>query len=235
MYPRILCAAAALLIAVAVQPATADDATCYDVPALGDGTVMQQKAFLYEEDSADPDGVEFVGDATWCTERIAPANGQNPEVAIRGGIEIPERKISVRLSLRRSSDQQLRASHTVEIIFKLPPAFSHGGVESVPGIVMKETEKSRAFALTGNVVKVEDNFFAISLSSREPEMQRNVQLLKNRSWLGIPIVYGDGKRALLTIEKGPPGESAFSEAFAAWELPLDTFPDPGAQTNAPAR
>jgi hypothetical protein len=47
-------------------------------------------------------------------------------------------------------------------------------------------------------------------------VQRNVQLLKDRSWFDIPIVYTNGGRAILAMEKGPPGDHAFTEAFAAW-------------------
>jgi hypothetical protein len=47
-------------------------------------------------------------------------------------------------------------------------------------------------------------------------MQRNLQLLKERSWFDIPVVYGDGKRAIIAIEKGTPGDRAFADAFAAW-------------------
>jgi hypothetical protein len=45
-------------------------------------------------------------------------------------------------------------------------------------------------------------------------VQRNVQLLKDRSWFDIPIVYTNG-RAILAMEKGSPGDHAFTEAFAA--------------------
>jgi hypothetical protein len=47
-------------------------------------------------------------------------------------------------------------------------------------------------------------------------MQRNIQLLKERSWFDIPIVYNNGRRAILAVEKGTPGERAFEEAFKAW-------------------
>jgi len=40
--------------------------------------------------------------------------------------------------------------------------------------------------------------------------------LKNRDWFDIPIVYTNGKRAILAMEKGTPGERAFEEAFRAW-------------------
>jgi hypothetical protein len=56
----------------------------------------------------------------------------------------------------------------------------------------------------------------IGLSSVESDLQRNVQLLKERTWFDIPIVYTDGRRAILAVEKGSPGETAFAEAFNAW-------------------
>jgi hypothetical protein len=34
--------------------------------------------------------------------------------------------------------------------------------------------------------------------------------------LGIPIIYNDGRRSLLSIEKGEQGDRAFEEAFAQW-------------------
>ena len=46
---------------------------------------------------------------------------------------------------------------------------------------------------------------------------RNTQLLKERGWFDIPIVYNNNRRAILAIEKGTPGERAFQEAFAAWK------------------
>ena len=48
------------------------------------------------------------------------------------------------------------------------------------------------------------------------DMQRNLQLLKERPWFDIPIVYNNGRRAILALEKGTPGEKAFEEAFKAW-------------------
>lgn len=187
--------------------------------ALGssEGALATQKVVLYEEDPANPNGTQFGGAAIWRTERVAPAPGQKPDVVIRGEIEIPEQKMSVRLSLRRNDDKQLPASHTVEIMFTLPPDFSHGGIANIPGIMMKQGETTRGVALNGVAVKVTNNFFLVGLSSVDADMQRNVQLLKERSWFDIPVVYGDGKRALIAIEKGIPGERAFLEAFAAWE------------------
>jgi hypothetical protein len=39
-----------------------------------------------------------------------------------------------------------------------------------------------------------------------------------RTWMlgDIPIVYNDGKRAILAVEKGQQGEMIFSDAMAEW-------------------
>jgi hypothetical protein len=182
-----------------------------------EGALVAQKVVLYEEDPSNPNGTQYGGAAVWRTEQMAPAPGQKPDVVIRAEIEIPEQKLSVRLSLRRNDDRQLPASHTVEIMFTMPPDFTHGGIDKIPGIMMKQGETTRGVALNGVAVKVTNNYFLVGLSSVDADMARNVQLLKERSWFDIPVVYADGKRALIAVEKGIPGEHAFSEAFAAWE------------------
>jgi len=185
-------------------------------PSASEGALLAQKVVLYEEDQTNPNGTQFIGSAVWRTERVAPGPGQKPDVVVRAEVEIPEQKVSVRLSLRRNDDKQLPASHTVEIVFTLPSDFSHGGISNIPGILMKQGETTRGVPLNGVAVKVTTNFFLIGLSSVDVDMQRNVQLLKERSWFDIPVAYGDGKRAIIAIEKGTPGERAFTEAFATW-------------------
>ena len=68
----------------------------------------------------------------------------------------------------------------------------------------------------GAAAKVTSGYFLIGLSAVEGDMQRNIQLLKERGWFDIPIVYNNGRRAILAIEKGTPGDRAFDEAFKAW-------------------
>ena len=182
----------------------------------GEGALVAQKVVLYEEDQTNPNGTQFVGSAVWRTERVSPGPGQKPDLVVRAEIDIPEQKISIRWSLRRNDDKQGPTSHTIEIMFTLPPDFSHGGISSIPGVLMKQGETTRGIPLNGIGVKVTANVFLIGLSSVDADMLRNLQLLKERSWFDIPVVYGDGKRAIIAIEKGTPGERAFTEAFAAW-------------------
>lgn len=175
-----------------------------------------QRVVLYEEDASNPSGKRFVGTANWRTESVAAGPGQASDATVRADIEIPEAKLTVKFSVRRNTDKALPASHTIEIVFTLPPDFPHGGISNIPGILMKQAEQTRGVPLAGLSVKVTTGFFLIGLSNAEADVQRNIQLLKERSWFDVPVVYANNRRAILAIEKGPPGERAFTDAFAAW-------------------
>jgi hypothetical protein len=176
---------------------------------------VAQRVVLYDEDPAEPQGKQYVGQVVWRTENVAGPNGTT-DLAIRADIDIPERKFKASLSIRRNNDTSLPASHTVEMTFQLPPDFAGGGVSNVPGVLMKSNEQTRGTPLAGLAVKVTDNFFLIGLSNVEADRGRNLQLLKERSWFDIPLVYANQRRAIVALEKGSPGDRAFSDAFAAW-------------------
>ena len=98
------------------------------------------------------------------------------------------------------------AIHTIEMMFNLPADFPGGGIANVPGILMKQSEQARGTPLAGLAVKVTNGFFLIGLSAVEADVTRNVALLKERPWFDIPVVYTNNGRAILAMEKGPPGD-----------------------------
>jgi hypothetical protein len=177
---------------------------------------VAQRVVLYDEDPSDPKGKQYVGSVIWRTEQIKPSAGQKADLAVRADIEIPDRKFKMTVSFRRNTDTSLPASHTAELTFILPPDFAGGGVGNVPGILMKSNEQARGTPLAGLAVKVTDGFFLVGLSNVDADRQRNLQLLKERSWFDVPLVYVNQRRAIIAIEKGAPGERAFNDAFAAW-------------------
>jgi hypothetical protein len=59
-------------------------------------------------------------------------------------------------------------------------------------------------------------FFLIGLSAVEADREQNLTLLRERGWIDIPFVYNNGRRAVLVVEKGNPGERAVNEAVMAW-------------------
>jgi len=184
---------------------------------------------LYEEDPADTHGKRYVGSVIWRTETVSPGSGQPSERAISADIEVPERKFAATWSFRRNNDKTLPASHLVEIRFKLLADYPADRVSNVPGLLMKQTENARGVALAGLAVKITDGFFLIGLSNGDSEKVRNLELLKERGWFDIPIVYGSNRRAILAIEKGAAGTRVFDEVLAEWGLN-----QPAKPPNAPA-
>jgi hypothetical protein len=200
------------------QPSAPADKGAGSAPGAKDAQVaaVAQRVVLYEEDPDDPQGKRLVGSAIWRTETGSPGAGQAPEVAVRADLEIPERSIKATMLIRRNTDQALPASHTIELMFNIPADFPFGGIANVTTILMKQSEQARGVPLASLVVRVSPTFYLVGLSSGEGDVQRNIQLLKERSWFDIPILYTNGRRAILAVEKGTPGERAFADVFASW-------------------
>lgn len=185
-----------------------------------------QRAYLFEEAAGGAQGLQtYEGTVTWKTETFNAGPGLPPDVGIRADIQIPGR-LGVAFTLRRNADAALPASHTIEISFTLPPDFAYGGISNVPGIRMKQTESAQGAPLAGLSVRVNPTYFLVGLSAVPADKDRNLQLLQSRPWIDIPVVYANNKRAILAFEKGPAGEQAFQDAFAAWGELLPQAPPP---------
>ena len=174
-----------------------------------------QRVVLYEEDSSDSQGKRYFGLVMWRTEITPTGPGSASDVAVRADIKIPERLMTMTWFLRRNVNPALAASHTVAMTFGLPADFAGGGIASMPGILMKQSEEMPGKPLAKLAVKAINDVFTIELSAADA--QRNAQLLRESSWLDIPIVYVNGTRAIMAVEKGAAGDRAFAEAFAAWD------------------
>lgn len=177
---------------------------------------VAQRAVLYEENPGGGQQLQtFVGTAVWRTETVNPGPGRPPDLGVRVEVEIPDRRMTVTMTIRRNPDTTLPASHTVEVQFTAP-GDPFGGVASMPGIRSKSTETAQGVPLTGIVARVMPGFFLIGLSAIEADRERNIAMLRERSWLDLPFVYNNGRRAVLVLEKGTPGERAMNEAITAW-------------------
>lgn len=186
-------------------PASAD-------PGAASGT---QKAILYEEP------VEGAGENAAVTAIDAAVNwrfvGDGPNgPEVEANLEVPERNMTIRFSLHKNADDTLPASHLVEVVVDTPADFPGKAIGSIPRIVLKPTEGARGQPLVGAAAKVADGFFWIALSAAEADIASNLSLMRDRNWIDLPFVYENGQRAILTFEKGPDGEAAFEQAFAAW-------------------
>jgi len=192
------------------RPSDPPAPTCPFVALVPSGPA--QRVILYEEDAHDPPARKFSGSVVWGTALAPGTDGGASE--LRGEITIPERKASVAWSLRRNSDPALPASHVLELRFAMPADMRGGGVQNVPGILVKLSEEVRGKPIAALPLRLADGSFQLGLLMSDA--QANETLLKEGSWLDIPLVYEDGSRAILTIEKGSAGDRAFDAAFAAW-------------------
>jgi class 3 adenylate cyclase len=186
-------------------------------PGAKTASAVAQQVVLHEEGKNDQQGRRYVGSVIWRTATASRGAGLPPEIAVLADAEIPERRMTATWSLRRNTDKTLPASHTIEIKFNVPADFPGGGIANVSGILMAQADQVRGSPLSGVAAKMTDGFFVIGLSALDLDLQLNEQLLKDRSWVYIPIGYTNGGRAILAMEKGPPGDRAFTEALAARE------------------
>ena len=72
-------------------------------------------------------------------------------------------------------------------------------------------------ALEGKAAPVQANYFFVGLIRDEAMLKRNLELLKGRPWIDVPMRLNSGKIAKITFEKGPQGERLLQEALDAWK------------------
>lgn len=176
------------------------------------GIAVARRAILYEESRAKPGDVvaSLDGSVTW----KYLDNGPNGPV-IEADLSVPDRELTLVLTIRKNLDAEMPASHLVEITAnagQLPG----GGIDAIPRLVMKPSEEQKGAALVGTPTKVVDGLYWIALAGGKDETAANVATMRKSNWFDLPILYKSGQRAILTFEKGPQGQEAFEKAFAAW-------------------
>ncbi len=180
----------------------------------GGGT---QNAVLYEEAAqAGETGSAASGGVTWSMVRQAIGIGE-PEPVVRAEASIPERNLTATVTVREYNEADLSASHLIEIELNLDDEITGGGIKSVPGVIMKQTENSRGDALRGGAARVAQGLFWIALSEAPSDVEANMNLLRTREWIDIPILYENDRRAILTLRKGNDGFDAVDAALRAWD------------------
>jgi hypothetical protein len=198
---------------VAPPPEAQQPAPAAPQPAA---VAVGQKAIFYEERTSAAEGSAEVGSIAWSLVQESPGGDMPPEPAIRAEATIPGKDVQLRMTIRRNGDKTLPASHIVEMIFLTPEGFDGGSISNVSRIAFKDTEQAPGNPLIGIPAKIADGFFLLALSDAPAETQANLNLLRRQNWLDIPIIYQSGRRALLSMEKGIPGEKVFEDALQAW-------------------
>ena len=210
----------------ATEPTAAEDGAAAGTPPVSEDTPAEagqpalavgQKAIFYEERTNVAQGSAEAGNIVWSLVQESPGGDTPPEPAIRAEANIPGKNVQLRMTIRRNTDGTLPASHIIELIFLTPEGFEGGSIDNILRIAMKASEQDAGSPLIGIPAKIADGFFLVALNDTKADEQTNLTLLRNQDWIDIPVVYKSGRRALITMEKGIPGDKVFDEALKAWQ------------------
>ncbi|MHA7968245.1 DNA polymerase III subunit gamma/tau domain-containing protein [Rhizobium sp. CAU 1783] len=174
-----------------------------------------EKVFLYEEKLGQTSPTAIPGTVAWTALRETGEDGKpNPE--IQGKITIPDRGLSALITIKRNTDSSLPASHLIEVVFSVPADFEGGAIDNLQRIAMKRTEQDRGDPLVAVSAKVTDDTYLVALNDFQDVMKANLDLLATRGWIDIPVSYRNGRRALLTLDKGAAGAAVFDQVLKEW-------------------
>ncbi|WP_404402474.1 hypothetical protein [Pelagibacterium halotolerans] len=171
-----------------------------------------QSLLLEEQPGGNAGAVPYSGSVTW-----SRGSDELGQPTIQANASIPARNLDVEVLLRRNADATLPASHLMEVNFNVAETFIGGSIANLPGVLLKDEELVQGQPLTGASARIVGNSFLFALSSAsDQDAANNVQLLRDRAWLDLAMVYGTGRRAILTLEKGEDGDAIFQEVLDAW-------------------
>ena len=182
----------------------------------GQAVPVGQPAFFYEEQRGGETSAAIKGSVVWSVIQDSPGEGVPDEPAIRADVSFPDKKINLRMTMRRNADQSIPASHLIEMIYTVPEDFDGGVIENVQRVTFKDSEQSAGNPLAAIPMKIADNFFLVALNDARTAVDMNLSLMRRQQWIDIPITYRNGRRALLSIEKGVPGDKVFDEVLKGW-------------------
>lgn len=203
--------------APAPGPATGQNTAAVTPPPQQPVPMVAQRVSMMEENPvAGSQPLFSTGKVVWQMVKESQS-GKPPANVLRARVEIPDRRITMTLSMQPNTDPTFSASHLVEVRFSVPNDFDAKGIANVPGLIMKPNEQATGSPLIGASAKISQNFFWFALAAGENDKQRNLTLMRDSGWMSVPIVYETGKRGLITIEKAGAGDRALADALAAWQ------------------
>src|SRR5690606_891702 len=207
----------------------APDSEMREEPGIVLSAEGAQSLLLEEQTSGSTGAVPYSGSVEWSrgTDELG-----HPTIVAEASI--PARNLEVQVLLRRNADANLPASHLMEVNFTVAETFIGGSIANLPGVLLKDQELVQGQPLTGASARIVGNSFLFALSSASDiDVENNTRLLEERGWIDLAMVYGTGRRAILTLEKGEDGAAIFDDVMAAW-AGLDAEAAGGAEDAAAA-
>lgn len=199
----------------AASTPTPEQTNTQNQPQSQQAVAVGQQALLYEERGGTETGSVERGNVVWSEIEESPSEGEPAAPAIRASVTMPDSKVELKMTIRKNTDQSIPASHLIEMVFTVPENFAGGVVDNVQRVTFKDTEQAAGNPLIAVPSKIADNFFIIWLNDAKTAQDTNLSLMRRLQWIDIPISYRNGRRALISLEKGVPGEKVFNDVLGA--------------------
>jgi hypothetical protein len=185
-------------------------------PSRGELAVAQ-RAVLYMEPADQTQPPRAInGRVTWRVEAQNAGQGLPLETVIRADVDMAEVGLSLVFTIRRNADPAFPASHIVGMRFQRASDDGNGSVREAGVPQFKTEENERGAPLSAITTSLGENLFVSALSRVGIEVERNVELIRTRNWIDIPVRFASGKRGIVAFEKGLSGDQRIAEGFAAW-------------------
>jgi hypothetical protein len=203
--------------APAAQPQPAAPAGA-QAPGRGGEIAVAQRAVLYIEPTDGSQAPRALnGRVSWRVEAQNPGRGQPLETIVRADVEIPEAGLSLAFTIRRNFDAAFPASHIVGLRFQRTSDDGNGAVREAGVPQFKSEENERGAPLSAITSVLGENLFVSALSRVPVEVERNLELMRTRNWIDIPIRFTSGRRGIVAFEKGVSGDQRIAEGIRAWQ------------------
>ncbi|HXN88126.1 MAG TPA: hypothetical protein VN890_02030 [Methylocella sp.] len=178
--------------------------------------VARRAALLVEAPEEKSKVKTFLGTVVWRVDNVSIGPDEPLSSAVRAEIDIPEEKLQVAMTIQKNFDGTLPASHTLKLRFAVPQDSLLGNIKQISVLQMRREDSATGESLKGITVPVMENSFLVGLARGDAEVS-NLDLLRSREWLDVPMVLANGHIAKLTFEKGPSGQRALDDAMASWQ------------------
>ncbi len=177
---------------------------------------VAHRAALLLEAPETPEKVKtYIGSVVWRLDNVPGGPGQPLGTAVHAEVEIPEAKVRMTIDLQKNTDPSLNASHTIEIRFALQPGSAIPGVKQIGAVQMRREDMANGDALAGVPVPITETYYLVGLQRGDMEA-RNMDLLKSRGWLDVPLALTNGRIAKFSLEKGASGDRVVNDALSVW-------------------
>ncbi|MBA5723680.1 hypothetical protein [Candidatus Liberibacter sp.] len=179
----------------------------------GKNTIDEKGRSFAKKGNEDP--FIILGKVSWSLQKEEKKGSKGS--VIRGDISVPENEFLMSLTLKRNPDIALSSTHLMEIVFSFPKGLQGRGIADLQQISMKKTEKEPRILLESNIFRISNDVYRISLKHLPDNPYRNLNILEEYQWIEIPITYQNGRKAVLTLDKGQIGTEIFKTVIQEWK------------------